>query len=147
MKLYIDADGCPVTKIALRLAEQWGVEAVLVADNAHLWEEGIPVITVDRGADSADLAIANRVAPGDLVVTQDYGLAALVLARRGTPIHQDGFVYREESLDSMLYARHTARKIRQAGGRLRGPSKRTREQDQAFARCLEELLRERRTQL
>lgn len=78
----------------------------------------------------------------DLVVTQDYGLAAMCLARGAVPIHQDGMIYTDDNIDSLLFFRAAAKKIRNAGGRLKGPSRRTKEQDLAFARTLEQLLQE-----
>lgn len=143
MRILVDADGCPVVDIVLRVAKRFDVPVTLVCDNAHwLQRDGAETITVDRGADSADLALANRIQPGDIAVTQDYGLAALCLAKRAVVLHQDGYPYTEENIDSMLLARHTARKIRRSGGRLRGPAPRTKAQNEAFERCLTEILAE-----
>jgi uncharacterized protein len=143
MKLLIDADGCPVVDCALKLAKQYGAEAIILCDTSHQFErEGARTITVSKGADSVDFALVNLVAPGDIVVTQDYGLAAMCLARRAVPIHQDGMVYTDYNIDSLLLARHTARKIRSAGGRLKGNAKRTKQQDQLFERALAALLEE-----
>lgn len=81
-RLLIDADACPVVEIALRVARARGVEVLLVCDDAHeMRREGARTVTVARGADSADLRLVNLLEPGDIVVTQDYGLAALCLAR------------------------------------------------------------------
>lgn len=133
MKIYIDADGCPVVNQTLRLAKEYRVEAVLLCDTSHVFHrEGAKVITVSKGADSVDFALVNLVEPGDLVVTQDYGLAAMCLARRAAPLSQN--------IDSLLLARHTAKKIRSGGGRLKGPAKRTRQQDQDFEATLARLL-------
>ena len=143
MRILVDADGCPVVDIVLRTAKQFGVPVILVCDNAHwMQREGAETVTVDRGADSADMALANRLRPGDIAVTQDYGLAALCLAKRAMVLHQDGYRYTEENIDSMLLARHTARKIRRGGGRLRGPSPRTKAQNEAFEAALTELIKE-----
>lgn len=143
MRILVDADGCPVVDIVLRTAKQFGVPVILVCDNAHwMQREGAETVTVDRGADSADMALANRLRPGDIAVTQDYGLAALCLARRAMVLHQDGYRYTEENIDSMLLARHTARKIRRGGGRLRGPAPRTKAQNEAFEAALTELIKE-----
>lgn len=144
MRILVDADGCPVVDIVLKCAARHGVPVLLVCDNAHRMERaGAETLVVDRGADSTDLALVNRIAPGDIAVTQDYGLAALCLARRAIPVHQDGYCYTEDNIDSLLMARHTARKVRRSGGRLRGPAKRTAEQDRAFAQCMEKLLQGR----
>lgn len=141
MRILVDADGCPVVDIVLRCAKEADVPVLLVCDNAHRMERpGAETLVVDRGADSADLALVNRVQAGDVVVTQDYGLAALCLAKHAVVLHQDGYPYTDDTIDSMLMARHTARKVRRAGGRLRGPAPRTRQQDEAFSRCLREIL-------
>lgn len=143
MTLYIDADGCPVVKIAVELARKYRMPCVLLCDTSHqLQLPGAETVTVDKGADSVDFALVNLVRPGDPVVTQDYGLAAMCLSRRAVPIHQDGMVYTEDNIDGLLFFRAAAKKIRNAGGRLKGPSKRTKQQDQAFAASLERLLRE-----
>ena len=87
-----------------------------------------------------DFALVNLVKPGDLVVTQDYGLAAMCLSRGAKPIHQDGMVYSDDNIDSLLFFRAAAKKVRNAGGRLKGPSKRTKDQDRAFEAALTKLL-------
>lgn len=144
MQLWIDADACPVVDIAIRTAAKHGIEVVLVCDDAHhMQREGARTITVARGADNADLMLVNLVHKGDLVVTQDYGLAALCLARGAKALHQNGRVYDESNIDSLLGMRHISKKVRRAGGRLKGPPKRTKEQDEWFEQSLERLLEER----
>lgn len=143
MRILVDADGCPVVEIVLRCAKQFDVPVLLICDNAHRMERpGAETLVVDRGADSVDFALVNRIQPGDIAVTQDYGLAALCLARRAVVLHQDGYQYTGDNIDSMLLARHTARKVRRAGGRLRGPAPRTKQQNEDFERCLTQLLTE-----
>ena len=143
MRIYVDADGCPFVDRVLRLAGRFGVPVVLVCDTAHQFHRpGCQVITVSKGADSVDFALVNRLCPGDLAVTQDYGLAAMCLARRALPLSQDGVLYTKENIDVLLAARHTAQKIRRSGGRLKGPSKRTHKQDEDFERTLTSLLKE-----
>lgn len=144
MELFIDADGCPVTNIAVALAKKHGIPCTLLCDTAHeMQRDGAKTITVSKGADSADFALVNLVKPGDLVVTQDYGLAAMCLSRGAVPIHQDGMVYTNENIDSLLFFRAAAKKVRNAGGRLKGPSKRTKEQDRTFEAALTRLLEAR----
>lgn len=143
MKLLIDADGCPVVDLTVRLAREFGVKCLILCDTAHVFQkEGAETLTVSKGADSVDFALVNRLAPGDVVITQDYGLAAMCLAKRAKVLHQDGMRYSPDNIDALLLARHTARKIRQAGGRLRGSAKRKPEQDRAFEEALERLLSE-----
>lgn len=133
MKLLIDADACPVVEIALRLAAAHNIEVILLCDTAHVMNrEGARTITVSKGADSVDFALVNLVSPGDAVITQDYGLAAMCLAKGAVPLSQNGMVYSNDNIDALLLSRHTARKLRGAGERLKGPAKRTKAQDEAF---------------
>ena len=101
--------------ITLACAKRIGVQVWLVCDTAHYFErEGAQTIMVGQGADSADFRLVNLIEKGDIVITQDYGLAAMALARNATVLHQDGMRYTDENIDSLLLARHTARKIRMA---------------------------------
>ena len=141
MKLLIDADGCPVVDLTVRLAREFGVKCLILCDTAHVFQkEGAETLTVSEGADSVDFALVNRVEPGDIAVTQDYGLAAMCLAKRALPLSQDGLLYTEENIGALLQSRYAAQKIRRSGGRLKGPKKRTSEQDAAFERTLRRLL-------
>ena len=143
MQLWIDADACPVVDIAIRTALKHNVPVTLVCDDAHhMQREGAKTITVARGADSADLMLVNLVHRGDAVVTQDYGLAALCLARGAKPLDQNGRIYDENNIDSLLGIRHISQKVRRAGGRMKGPPKRTKEQDEWFEQALDRLLGE-----
>ncbi len=143
MEVFIDADGCPVTRSAAALALKAGIPCTLLCDTAHEFHiPGTRTITVSQGADSVDFALVNLLHPGDLVVTQDYGLAAMCLSRGARVIHQDGMVYTDENIDSLLFFRAAAKKLRNAGGRLKGPSRRTKAQDDAFAAAFSKLLQE-----
>ena len=143
MKLCIDADGCPVAALAAALAREHGIPCVLFCDTAHQIEyPGAQTITVSKGRDSADFALINAIAKGDLVVTQDYGLAAMSLARGARVLHQDGKEYTAENIEGLLFSRHAAQKARRAGQRLRGAKKREPAQDEAFSRALAQILAE-----
>ena len=140
-RVLIDADGCPVVDETVQLCRQHGAECIILCDTAHVFQkDGAKTITVSKGADSVDFALVNMLAAGDIVVTQDYGLAAMCLARRALPISQDGMLYTDDNIGSLLAARHTAKKIRSAGGRLRGAKARTTQQDDAFIAALKQLL-------
>ena len=144
MKIWIDGDGCPVVRQTVSLAKQYGIPCTILCDTSHSFRtEDAEVLICDKGADSVDYRLANLVRPGDIVVTQDYGLAAMCLSKQAIPIHQDGMVYTDDNIEGLLFFRAAAKKIRNAGGRLKGASKRTREQDRAFAAALERLLEER----
>lgn len=142
-RVLLDADGCPVVEEAVRLCRRNGVECLILCDTSHQFEkEGAKTLVVSKGTDSVDFALVNLLQPGDVVVTQDYGLAAMCLARGARILNQDGMEYTAENIDALLLARHTAKKIRKAGGRLKGPRKRSIEQDLAFRNALEQLLGE-----
>ena len=138
--ILIDADACPVVNETIRIAENFGFRVILICDTAHeMHRDGAETIIVSKGADAVDFVLVNRVQKNDIVVTQDYGLAAMVLARKGHPIDQNGRLYTEENIDQLLYARHTAQKVRMAGGRLRGPKKRSKESNVKFEESLKSL--------
>ena len=141
MRVLIDADACPVVDIALGLCRRFQIPCVLLCDTAHvLRRDGAETLVFDKGADSVDFALVNRVTPGDLVITQDYGLASMCLARNARILHQDGWEYTEYNIQALLFQRSEARKYRAAGGRMKGPAKRTAAQDRAFSQALEAIL-------
>lgn len=141
MRILIDADGCPVVELAVAAAREHSLECVILCDTAHQFDKpGATTLTFSKGADSVDFALVNLLRAGDIVITQDYGLAAMCLARRARVLSQDGMEYGEENIYGLLLARHTAKKIRKAGGRLKGPCRRTPSQDAAFDRALRGML-------
>lgn len=143
MKILIDADGCPVVDMAIRICKEHKTEIIIICDTCHVFnKEDVRTITVDKGADSADFKVVNMANKGDIIITQDYGLAAMCLAKRSKVISQNGMIYDNDNIDSLLLSRHTAKKIRNAGGRLKGPSKRTKQQDDDFANVFTKLLEE-----
>lgn len=143
MQVLIDADACPVVDIAVRLCRKFQVSCILLCDTAHtMHREGAETLVFDKGADSVDFALVNRVSAGDIVITQDYGLASMCLARQARVLHQDGWEYTEYNIQALLFQRHESRKYRASGGRIKGPSKRTAGQDKAFADALDKLLQQ-----
>ena len=143
MKVLVDADACPVVDITVTLCKQYHIPCTLLCDTAHtMRREGADTLVFDKGADSVDYALVNRVAPGDIVITQDYGLASMCLARSARVLHQDGWEYTSYNIDALLFQRHEARKLRAAGGRTKGPAKRKATQDDAFSLALEKLFQQ-----
>ena len=143
MQVLIDADACPVTDIAVALCQKHHIDCILMCDTAHVMQrEGARTLIFDKGADSVDFALVNRVNPGDIVITQDYGLASMCLAKRARILHQDGWEYTEFNISGLMEQRHAAKKFRMAGGRTKGPTKRKPEQDTAFQRALEVLIQQ-----
>ena len=142
MRILIDADGCPVVDLAVTQAQKFHIECLLLCDTSHVFQkEGAQTLTFSKGPDSVDFALVNLAQPGDIVITQDYGLAAMCLARNAVVLSQDGMQYTADNIDALLLQRHIAKKIRNAGGRLKGPSKRRPQQDEAFLDKLEEILK------
>lgn len=141
MKVLIDADGCPVVDIAIRLCKTYTIPCLLLCDTSHeLHRDDAETLVFDKGADSVDYALVNRISPGDIVITQDYGLASMCLARSARILHQDGWEYTRDNIDALLLVRHDSWRVRAAGGRTKGPKKRAQGQNDAFAFALEKLL-------
>lgn len=141
MKIYIDADGCPVVKNTLKIAEKFNIPCVIICDTVHRIEhENTETIVVEKGADSVDFRLVNLIQKGDIAITQDYGLAAMCLSKQATVLNQDGREYTNENISGLLEFRAVSKKIRQSGGRLKGMPKRTGEQDKAFEEALENML-------
>lgn len=144
MRVLIDADGCPVVNSTIRICGKHAVPCLIFCDTAHqINREGAITYVVDKGADSADFRIANSAEPGDIVITQDYGVASMCLAKNARVLHQDGWEYTQWNIDALMFERHEARKFRASGGRTKGPHRRTNTQDQAFEKALDELLSDR----
>jgi len=143
MKVLIDADGCPVVDIAVRLCKKYCIECLILCDTAHeILREGASTLVFDKGADSVDLALVNRIQCGDIAITQDYGVASMALAKNAIVLHQDGWQYTRYNIDALMFQRHESRKLRASGRRMKGPSKRTTQQDVAFSQALEGLLQQ-----
>ena len=141
--ILIDADGCPVVDLTIRICKGHGTPVLILCDTAHrIRRDGAETLVFDKGADSVDFALVNRVRAGDLVVTQDYGLASMCLARRARVLNQNGLEYTAQNIDGLLARRHENKKLLRAGKHPKGPAKRTREQDEAFAGALANLLQE-----
>lgn len=133
MKILIDADGCPVVDIAIKVAKKFNLEVIIMCDTSHIFnKQGVETIILSKGADSVDFAIVNKVNKEDIVITQDYGLAAMVLSKGGNVINQNGLIYNDNNIDQMLLSRHISKEIRRSGGRMKGPRKRQKEDDIKF---------------
>ena len=144
MTIYIDADACPVTKIAEEIAKQHAIPVVLLCDTNHvLTSDYSSVRVIGAGADAVDLALINLCRRGDIVVTQDYGVAALALGKGARAIHQSGRQYTDDNIDGLLMERHLAGKARRVGKHhLKGPAKRTEEDDRRFAESFGKMIQE-----
>lgn len=144
MKIFVDADACPVVDIVEDIATKYNIPVTLLCDTNHvLTSDYSEVIVVGAGADAVDYKLISICHRGDIVVTQDYGVAAMALGKGAFAIHQSGKWYTDENIDQMLMERHLNKKARRASSRnhIKGPRKRTEEDDQRFAESFEKLLR------
>lgn len=144
MKIFVDADACPVVDIVEDIATKYNIPVTLLCDTNHvLTSDYSEVVVVGAGADAVDYKLISICHRGDIVVTQDYGVAAMSLGKGAFAIHQSGKWYTNENIDQMLMERHLNKKARRASSRnhIKGPRKRTDEDDQRFAESFEKLLR------
>ena len=144
MKIFVDADACPVIDIVEDIATKYNIPVTLLCDTNHvLTSDYSEVIVVGAGADAVDYKLISICHRGDIVVTQDYGVAPMALGKGAYAIHQSGKWYTDENIDQMLMERHLNKKARRASSRnhIKGPRKRTEEDDQRFAESFEKLLR------
>ena len=133
MNILVDADACPVKEIIVRLAKQRNTPVTMLIDTSHQLNDGYSkIIIVDKQADSVDFALMGLLVRDDIVVTQDYGLAAMVLGKGARAINQNGFAYTNENIDRLLMERHIGAKVRRGGGRTKGSAKRTKEDNERF---------------
>lgn len=146
MRILVDADACPVVRIVEKVAAAHGVPVTLLCDTNHmLYSEYSEVKMIGAGADAVDFALVNLCAKGDIVVSQDYGVAAMALGKGAHAIHQSGMRYTQDNIDQLLMERHLAKKARMAAKgkhHLKGPKKRTSEDDERFERAFEQLISE-----
>ena len=141
MKILIDGDGGPVIDIAISVAKKFNIEVVIMFDTSHIFnKEGAKTMVFSKGADSVDFALINYLEKEDIVITQDYGLAAMAMNKASYVINQNGMIYNDENIDRLLYSRHISKKIRKSGGKTKGPKKRTKEDDINFEKTLNEIL-------
>lgn len=143
MKILVDADACPVVRQVEKIAKKYSIPVILLCDTNHILSSDYSEIKViGAGADAVDIALANLCKSGDVAVTQDYGVAALVLGKGGYAIHQSGKIFTNENIDGLLMERHINKKARMSSSKshLKGPKKRTKEDDLRFEAAFESLL-------
>lgn len=146
MEVFIDGDACPVKKQVYRGAKAVGLEVTMVTSLAHFSGKKLPnnvkVVYVDEGADSADYRIVALTKPGDILITQDYGLASLVLPKGVRVLHHLGYEYTQENIGQLLESRYLSAQLRKSGQRTKGPKKFTGDDRGGFKKSFNELLKE-----
>ena len=143
MQIFVDADACPVVDIVETIAEKYNISTTLLCDTNHiLYSDYSEVIVVSAGADAVDYKLISICHKGDVVVSQDYGVAAMALGKGAYAIHQSGKWYTNENIDQMLMERHLNKKVRRSSHKnhMKGPRKRTEEDDVRFAQSFEKLI-------
>ncbi|MFA6809224.1 MAG: YaiI/YqxD family protein [Eubacteriales bacterium] len=133
MQILVDADACPVKDIIIKIAREKNIAVTMLIDTAHeIYDDYSTVITVEKARDSVDFALMKLLKKDDIVVTQDFGLAAMVLGKGARAINQNGFVYTNDNIDKLLFERFLGQKVRRGGGRTTNLKKRTREDNERF---------------
>lgn len=141
MKILIDGDACPVIGITEEIANKEGIEVIIFVDITHQILTDNQLIVLDKNNQSVDMALYNDCKKGDLVITQDYGLASLVLSKGAYSINQTGLEYAEENIDFLLMRRHLHAKMRRAGLSHNNIPKRSNEDDFKFRQKLLDIIR------
>ena len=143
MQIFVDADACPVVDIVETIAGKYNISTTLLCDTNHiLYSDYSEVIVVGAGADAVDYKLIRICHKGDVVVSQDYGVAAMALGKGAYAIHQSGKWYTNEKIDQMLMERHLKKTARRSSHKnhMKGPRKRTEEDDVCFAQSFEKLI-------
>ena len=143
MQIFVDADACPVVGIVEKMAEKYNIPTTLLCDTNHvLYSDYSEVIVVGAGADAVDYKLISICHKGDIVVSQDYGVAAMALGKAAYAIHQSGKWYTNENIDMMLMERHLNKNARRGSNKnnIKGQKKCTEEDDVRFAQSFEKLI-------
>lgn len=133
MRILVDADACPVKEIIVEEVRKRNIEVIMIIDTSHELNDGYSkVITVDKARDSVDIKLINILSNEDIVVTQDYGVAAMALGKKACAINQNGLIYTDKNIDTLLFERFVGQKLRRAGKSTSTARKRTKEDDDNF---------------
>jgi uncharacterized protein YaiI (UPF0178 family) len=137
LRILVDADACPrsVLQICFKLANRYGLAVWTIASFNHTIESDHHIV-VGNASQEADLKIMNLTEPEDIVITQDWGLAAMVLGKGAKCLSPTGREYKVSTMDFLLEEREVKAKLRRTGGRTKGPKKRSIEDDKRFEQSL-----------
>lgn len=143
MRILVDADACPGKDIIEELGKQFGVEIIMYCDINHVLNSNYSTIKyMDSGFQSVDMAVANEAKEKDIVVTQDFGVAAMVLGKRSFAISPNGRIYSNDNIDKLLFERHISAKVRRGGGKTSNHKKRNKEDDERLYNNLLKLIKQ-----
>lgn len=140
MKIYVDADACPVKDEVIAVGKKLNIPVFLVVDTSHILEDSYAnTIIVDKGKDAVDLVLVNRVKKMDIVVTQDYGVATMALAKDAFALNQNGLYYTKENIERLLFERHMSLQLRRAGKKNTKHKKRKKRDNVIFQKKFQDL--------
>lgn len=145
MRIFVDADACPVVKIIEKIARRYKIGVTLLCDTNHILKSDYSDIRIiGAGADAVDFVLVNMLNKGDVAVTQDYGLAAMVLSKGAHCIHQSGKIFTDDNIEGLLMDRHLSKKARMSKSKhhIKGPKKRTEDDDKRFEEVFEKMIAE-----
>lgn len=141
MKIIIDGDACPSIPIIEKIAKKYNIDVLIYCDfNHYIQSNYSEVKIVDSGFQSVDMHVVNSASKDDIVISQDYGVAAMCLPKKAYVINPKGYIYSEKNIDRLLEERHISQKIRRAGGRTSNPKKRSKEDDERLSSNLEKVI-------
>ncbi len=142
MKIIIDGDACPGISIIEKIAKNYEIRVIIYCDiNHYIQSDYSEVKVVDSGFQSVDMYVMNETKDGDIIVSQDYGVAAICLSKKAKVINPKGFIYDEKNIDRLLEERHISQKIRRGGGKTFNPKKRTEEDNLRLEKNLLKLVK------
>ncbi|MEN8904998.1 MAG: YaiI/YqxD family protein [Clostridiales bacterium] len=141
MRILVDADACPVKKIIISLAKKLNIKVIMFIDTSHNISDGYSeVVMVDKAMDSVDIKLVNSLEKEDVVITQDYGVATMSIAKGAKVINQNGYIIDNNNIERLMFERFLSQKIRRSGNRVKGPKKRSKEDDERFKKEFEKLI-------
>lgn len=137
-KILVDADSCPVKDIIVKIAKEYAFEVIMFADTSHIINEDgySQIITVDKHSNSADIVLINAALKGDIIITQDYGVASMALSKLCFCINNNGMIYSENNIDRLMFERHLSSKLRRAGRKASKFKKRISADNENFKKSL-----------
>ncbi|HEY5561798.1 MAG TPA: YaiI/YqxD family protein [Clostridiaceae bacterium] len=143
MRILVDGDACPGKNFIEEAAKKYELEMIIYCDMNHVITSAYSkVCYVESGFQNVDMVIANETKPGDLVVTQDFGVAAMVLGKKAYAVNPKGLIYTEGNIDGLLLERHISQKLRKAGKKTTNAKKRTTQDDERLYSSLIKIITE-----
>ena len=142
MKIIIDGDACPSINLIEKCANGYNIPVIIITDTSHnIVSNYSSIIIADKGSQSVDVKLINLVGSGDIVISQDYGVAAMTLSKNAYCINTNGMIYTNDNIDLLLLNRHINQKLRTNGKHIKGPRKRTTNDDKNLIESLEKIIK------